>query len=370
MARPRQSIFDEEEEKQLIIPMTEFGIRMVTRNGEVTAVTSEFSNIRSLSLAERVVNELSHMDSEPYYEVRHDHGRSIFYRVVPSQLMKQMSKAWNGMSQIVSMVESGSERSVPKVRIASRLNVFQQAYSELLTKYGSRIAKKDGFLLEKASFEDFSKLSKETFAGFKEALESPVVRKESKQAQTRMYRNRQSLFAYVDSLLTHYSKLYVVRVDLGYNPDSARVPQKVTYSRAKRDFEKLMAHRHRKRMWKDDLVGFIWKLEDGAERRYHYHLLLFYDGERAEQHKEDQKLIHEQWINDLTEGDGACFISWEKAEETPLGVSPDGLIDREDHAKRKAILVYLDYLTRIDRLIGLEVPDNARVFGKGQLPKS
>ena len=86
--------------------------------------------------------------------------------------------------------------------------------------------------------------------------------------------NRNSLYQYLTKLITHYSELLFVRVDLGYLEE-----QQVYIG-----IQDVQQHMNilRNRIANQDgcfmgLQGYAWALEQGAKKGYHCHLLLIYD---------------------------------------------------------------------------------------------
>lgn len=86
--------------------------------------------------------------------------------------------------------------------------------------------------------------------------------------------NRNSLYQYLTKLITHYSELLFVRVDLGYLKE-----QQVNIG-----IQDVQQHMKilRNRIANQDgcfmgLRAYAWALEQGTEKGYHCHLLLIYD---------------------------------------------------------------------------------------------
>ena len=86
--------------------------------------------------------------------------------------------------------------------------------------------------------------------------------------------NRNSLYQYLTKLITHYSELLFVRVDLGYLEE-----QQVYVG-----IQDVQQHMNilRNRIANQDgcfmgLQGYAWALEQGEKKGYHCHLLLIYD---------------------------------------------------------------------------------------------
>ena len=86
--------------------------------------------------------------------------------------------------------------------------------------------------------------------------------------------NQNSLQQYLTKLITHYSELLFVRIDLGYLKE-----QQVYIG-----IEDVQQHMNilRNRIANQDscflgLQGYAWALEQGSDKGYHCHLLLIYD---------------------------------------------------------------------------------------------
>lgn len=86
-------------------------------------------------------------------------------------------------------------------------------------------------------------------------------------------KNYKELTEYVDALFERYSRLLVLRVDLSYSKENAKTTQAV----AKQDRERLFGNARSNKLF-DDMVGYIWKLEHGPNKGFHYHMMFFYDG--------------------------------------------------------------------------------------------
>jgi hypothetical protein len=116
------------------------------------------------------------------------------------------------------------------------------------------------------------------------------------------------------------------------------------------------------------MVGFAWKLEYGLDKGFHYHLLLLFDGSRRQQDVKIAMDIGEYWKHEITSGEGVYWnCNARKSDYKACGV---GRISRND-IELRAILkdkVAL-YLTKVDVILKLVMPDNHRSYGRGGMPK-
>lgn len=365
MARPMKPTFSQEEIDCFIRPMIRSDMRMVTRQGEKKILTSEADHIMALLAVEFLVLRLGHASEPPTYITT---GDDPFVSLYPDRELCLLGSGWNRLDRALKPEEQSPDG--PTRHITPRLMAFYRAFAPLMNDYRQHVTA-GASLMNALHVREFGKMVKLGFQQFKSTLQHPDTQKEMKRLQSRINHNRQQQLKYLDALLAHYGELFTVRLDLGYNADPATgIMRRLTHARAKHDFSQLMLERRHNPLWKDDLVGFMWKLEDGAERRYHYHLMLFYRGETADHHQHDKAVLQHHWINEITQGDGACYLSWETPEETPLEATPEGLIQGRVSPRYLALTRFVDYLNKLDLLIRLDVPKGANVYGRGHVAKT
>ncbi len=115
--------------------------------------------------------------------------------------------------------------------------------------------------------------------------------------------NRNSLHQYLTKLITHYSELLFVRVDLGYLEE-----QQVYIG-----IQDVQQHMNilRNRIANQDgcfmgLQGYAWALEQGANKGYHCHLLLIYDPSKRQNDWYLADQVWQMW-NSITGNIGVHF---------------------------------------------------------------
>jgi len=176
-------------------------------------------------------------------------------------------------------------------------------------------------------------------------------------------RNFSSSAKYIEELYSKYSRLLVLRVDLGYKKGIA---DDVTVD---------LAHLHRKKMLNnmrsnrifENLVGYIWKLEYGESKGLHFHVVLFYDGARVKKDAYLAELIGRYWVDQITRGSGTFYnCNRSKAKYKNCGI---GMISHFDAEKREFLLFAVRYLTKKDQYLRLKSRGRTRIFGRGELPK-
>ncbi|MDX8128018.1 inovirus-type Gp2 protein [Methylomonas sp. OY6] len=173
------------------------------------------------------------------------------------------------------------------------------------------------------------------------------------------------MMRYIDSLFEHYSRLVVIRLDLHEDgPIMSRDDIEKKYWQAKYDFNHLLNNAKMNSLF-DDMVGYIWSLEYGPERGYHYHLVLFFDGSQV---RDDVYLawqIGEYWHSIITNGRGSywnCNVN--KEDYHYLGI---GMIHYSDVEKINNLKQAAAYLIKVDHYVRMLTPDNGRTFGRGEI---
>lgn len=172
-------------------------------------------------------------------------------------------------------------------------------------------------------------------------------------------KNYQELTEYVEALFERYSRLLVLRLDLGYQKQYS----KTTQVEAKRDRERLFENARSNKLF-GDVVGYIWKLEHGPDKGFHYHVMLFFDGSKVREDITLACLIGKYWVDVVTKGRGLYFnCNASKWRYRKCGV---GMISHADNLLREGLRNAVVYLTKTDLYMKLQTV--GRGMGKGNRP--
>lgn len=201
-----------------------------------------------------------------------------------------------------------------------------------------------------------------------------LIRKEGRKSEfnrmidARAYnssRNYESAVEYSDGLFAHYARLEVIRIDFGYKQEHAQL---ITAEAVKADLEHFLNNRRGNKRLFAAWVGYIYKIEAGAEKGCHIHLILFFDGSKV--HK-DSYLANEigKYWQEITDGRGIFYnCNASKNKYKRLGI---GTINHTDVEKRANLLYAIKYLTKKEQYLrSTKAGSTCRVFGKGVLPKT
>lgn len=224
-------------------------------------------------------------------------------------------------------------------------------------------------------------------------LQSEQTQIDFKKAKKACNRTNRRMKKYIDNLIAYKANLLVIRLDLAYNKhylDNSRHLMLNSISRKhckkmeeyiikKQSSENTMLENqlnsiknYRAKFFKDikkqyDVVGFIWKLEYGMEKGFHYHCLLMLDGDK---HREDVKIaknMGELWNKIAKDDDGVdkgiywnCNAFKEKYNHLAIGQ-----LNASNTEMINNLFKYtLPYLAKTDYYIK-SVKNNDRTIGMG-----
>jgi hypothetical protein len=197
---------------------------------------------------------------------------------------------------------------------------------------------------------------------FLRELKSKAHRKRLKNLERVQSRNQLSIATYVNSLFDQHAKLLVIRLDIGYREDYY---DQLTLDLVTNDRNCYLRRVQNKY---PALVGYIWKLEYGVDRRLHTHITFIFNGAV---HQRDISLgiaLGEVW-EDMSDNNGSyynCQIRREKYRE--WGTDGIGMVHYSDTTKRINLINALSYLTKLDTQILAVLPAGRRTFGRMERP--
>ena len=179
--------------------------------------------------------------------------------------------------------------------------------------------------------------------------------------------NTKKLDIYMRQMLNHYSKLLIVRVDLGYSKDTIHL---VSIEDFHQHSKKLREFIGKKESCFKGLQGNVIALEQGHDRGYHCHLLLMYDGSRHESDWYFAETVGEKWRS-ITGGLGSyynCHNSQYKQKYKDAGTLGIGMIHRKNPIEIENSVRVALYLTRPykeDQHLRIKLP-GMKTFTRGK----
>lgn len=160
--------------------------------------------------------------------------------------------------------------------------------------------------------------------------------------------NTKKLVIYMNQMLNHYSRLLIVRVDLGYSKDTIHRVSIETFHKHLKKLRELIG---KTESCFEELEGHVIALEQGHDRGYHVHLLLLFDGSKRCKDTYIGKLVGEKWQK-ITGGLGRyynCNNPSYKKEQEALGRLGIGMIHRRNPKEVQNAISASLYLTQPDK---------------------
>ncbi|MFQ1997100.1 inovirus-type Gp2 protein [Aeromonas veronii] len=177
-------------------------------------------------------------------------------------------------------------------------------------------------------------------------------------------RNQLSIATYVNSLFDQHAKLLVLRLDIGYHEDYY---DQLTLDLVTND---LRCYLRRIQNKYPALVGYIWKLEYGVDRRFHTHITFIFNGAIHQRDISLSRAIGGLW-EDITDNNGIYYNCQVRREEYQRwGTDGIGMVHYSDTVKRVHLINALSYLTKLDTQILAILPADRRTFGRMETPSS
>jgi hypothetical protein len=218
-------------------------------------------------------------------------------------------------------------------------------------------------------------------AQLSDKINDPRFKKLKLKIKKSCYKNYKSMLSYIDRIFQKHSRVLVIRVDLSYKAEYSTSAQKpnaegneisAEFEQVKSDIDRLLSNRRHNKIFKD-LLGYIWKLEYGVLRGYHYHVIFFFDNAKRSQDIVIGKSIGAYWENVITQGRGTYY----NVNGSNLHYNNDarGVVHHADTRARKGLEDIAKYFSKADYFMRLVLPKQYqrgrkslyRTMGKGQI---
>lgn len=169
---------------------------------------------------------------------------------------------------------------------------------------------------------------------------------------------------YVNGLFDRWSRLVVIRIDLGYRKELT-----VEFDELEADLKRLHTNRRHNDTFRS-LCGYIIKIEYGIEKQLHIHAFLFFNGHKRQGNKDSYiaETIGKYWVDVITSGRGSYWnCNDQKHKYKYVGI---GLVEVGDSDKRQNLLRAVSYLCKKrTQVIKPRADLQTKLLRKGQLSK-
>ncbi|WP_180165059.1 inovirus-type Gp2 protein [Acinetobacter sp. YH12049] len=159
----------------------------------------------------------------------------------------------------------------------------------------------------------------------------------------------------INKLISKFSKLLVIRIDF-----SIYRKFEITLELMKTYLSIFLKKLHTPNDKVPPIVGYIWKLEYGIQKGYHYHFIFFMDGNLYKQDTYFADLLGDLWRK-ITQDKGTYHsCNHNKAAYKKLAI---GMLVHNDQEKVDILFSVVDYITKVDQFIIEKTLSNYRTFG-------
>jgi len=178
---------------------------------------------------------------------------------------------------------------------------------------------------------------------------------------TKLNKRIESSKKYVDALQEQYSKLNVIRVDLGYKHGS-----NVTLEEANNDFNRLLNNMRSKPSIFEHKVGYTCKKEFTKDKGVHIHAFFMFDGQKVQKSAFKADQIGKYWDESITKEKG----SYHNCHRNNYKKNGIGMLEHSDSEKREHLDEAMAYICKEEQSVGA-VSDNKkdREITRGTIPK-
>lgn len=190
---------------------------------------------------------------------------------------------------------------------------------------------------------------------FLEELDMPLHQKRLRNLKRSEARNSTSIHDYINKLFRLHSRLLVVRVDVHYG---SKIKDTMTIEEAIDDRDTyLRAVKHRYH----HLLGYVWKLEYGVARGYHYHMAFIFNGNKVQGDISLGRQLGEFWKSLSREPRTYYNCNADRDKYDVLGAYGIGMVHHDDLEKRHLLLHNaLRYLLKLDEALLAEMHERFR----------
>lgn len=174
--------------------------------------------------------------------------------------------------------------------------------------------------------------------------------------------NLQKLHDYCEKIHRKYSKVLVIRIDLAYLKSGRHL---VNISTVYSHLYQLLKKKDLGSKPFEGLIGYVWAIEQGADKGYHIHCAFYFNGQK---HQRDSYIAYHIGIlwRTITGNQGTFYnCNKHKKKYRYLGI---GMIHRNDDTAVNHSISAVAYLARpekTDQYLRVRPKKNARTFATG-----
>lgn len=179
-------------------------------------------------------------------------------------------------------------------------------------------------------------------------------------------KRERSIRKYFDTLQENYSKLNVLRLDLGYKKPYS---DNVTLDDLNEDISRMLNNRRHNSIY-DNMVGYICKKEHTPDKGLHTHIVVLFDGQKVINDVTRSKQIGEYWSKNITGNKGSFHSCNIDADEVYGEDNAVGMLKHDDGKKRENLDKVVSYLCKESQNIAhLKGNPKEKALIRGTMPR-
>lgn len=337
------------------LSLLEMSYKRINKEGEVEIVTADLDAFSFMTQVERLLKYLKTSDLPV-----------IDYERNGASVRRVIQKPKHFFEYVLSLVRNAPRYIVkhfpyhefsPTVEIFMRLLKRRMTLTDALSVFDRKLIGESSVIL----CDELNAFVRDCWKMVRSADYERSLKRTKRSAEL----NFRNLVKYEAHLFRRYSRLAIVRVDLfyrrpkdwekigdGVDPETL-VSDRDTFLRSLGGDERF-----------ENLVGYVWKIEHGAEKGFHIHCVFFFDGSRVREDITYGRMCGEKWIEVTDERGDYWNCNAHKDRYADVGI---GVISHSDREKRAAFVKAMSYLTKPDYYLRLMDMVVGRIFGKGSI---
>lgn len=186
-------------------------------------------------------------------------------------------------------------------------------------------------------------------------LKSKEFKSKIQQINRKLRENYLSSRMKIDSIFDSFSRVVVIRMDFSFI-------ERFEIRQVKIMFAKFLNNRRSNSIFEDE-VGYIWCLEYGEKKGYHYHCFFFFNGAKVHKDAYRGELIGAYWKR-ITDDAGTFYnCNRKKSNYRYLAI---GKVENFDSKMRENLSMALLYFFKREQLLSIRFDQSViRTFGMG-----
>lgn len=313
-----------------------------TEHGVKLLIDREFDEREFISLLTNATIRISKIKKGPYY-------------VEQNSTIKPTSPTSNQLLNLILSQETNLKHQHPNHTFNPHIELF----SSISEKYGLSNIKNLVQLRNKEVTRQIADTLNHSVDELRTAMQGDEFRAKITNRRRKYQKNKKSVLEYIKSIFEgpNNSTLLVIRIDCAYKAGVT-----LSYDSIRSHREKLIAYL--RSTFKENFLGYVAKLEYGLKKRYHYHWIVFLNGNKLRRDVAIGVIIGNHWNKEITQGAGIYYNC--NADKNAYQVKCIGLVRHNSPEFWKGAEILVSYLVKNDYHLSAILPIGHRSLWRGE----